>query len=355
LFEHYRGVSVEKALNSRVSTGGSQPHAGVPRADVVGPEALRFAFWCLARVPRISPQFPQVQYEGKTFDADRFVFLEEEKERPVEFPRGVHWRNFNVRCLWGGERSSREMAAHRLELPMAYAMIHLAGAAASFGVCMIGGLACIRAMEPYFSTSEPANFLPGNLPPPRRDSDASAVEAVERLSGEQAWTDEEPGPETLGQLLWAGYGCTPHGSYLALVKRRAVDHTPYCAQAKTIPSGSCRYLNVLHCMTRTRLARYVNWDEESQRPTHSLAEERPVGAWKRLYRTLPELEPAPVVIGCGSAVTEGGMSALYVALQAQAVGGAAKIVALSRADRDALRGEGVELDPACLVLVGPRA
>lgn len=355
MFERYRSVSIEKALNSRVSTGGSQPHAGVPRDDVVEPEALLFTFRCLARVPRISPELPRVQYEGKTFDPDRFLFLEEEKEKPVEFARGVHWRNFNVRCLWKGEAHSKETAAHRLQLPMTYAMIHLAGAVASFGVCMIGGLACIRAMEPYFTTSEPAGFEPGNLPSPRRDSDQGAVECIERLSGEQAWGDDEPDPATTGQLLWAGYGCTPHGSYLSLLKRQHPDYTPYRAQGKTVPSGSCMYRNALHCLTRTSLARYVNWDEEAERPTHSLAEEAPAGAWKRLYRALTGLERAPVVISCGRGVSEAGMSALYVALQAQAVGCSAKIVALSRADRDALRNERIEIDPTCLVLVGPRS
>ena len=352
MFERYRSVSIEKALNSRVSTGGSQPHAGVPRDDAVEPEALRFVFWSLTRIPRISPQLPRVQYEGRTFNPERFVFREEERETPVEFKRGVHWRNFNVRCLWKGDRSSREMAAHRLQQPMIHAMIHLAGVVASFGVCIIGGPTCIRAMEPYFSTSEPANFQRGNLPPPRRDSSLSAVEAAERLSGGQRWTDDDLEPGKMGQLLWAGYGCTPHGSYLSF-KREAPSYTPYRAQGKTIPSGSCMYRNVVYCMTRTGLMRYVNWNEESQRPTHSLAEEKPVGAWKRLHNALPDVERAPVVISCGRGVNEAGMTALYVALQAQALGCAARIVALNEADREALRGQGIELNPACLVLVGP--
>ena len=114
------------------------------------------------------------------------------------------------------------------------------------------------------------------------------------------------------------------------------------------------YRNALHCITRTGLARYVNWNEETGRPTHSLADEAAAGAWKRLYGALPDLDRAPVVISCGRGVSEAGMSALYVALQAQAAGCSAKVVALSRADRDALRNEGVELNPACLVLVGPR-
>ncbi len=55
IFEEFGPVSIKKALNSRVSTGGLflGGHFGNRRDAVLSPSELEFCFWCMDNTPRI--------------------------------------------------------------------------------------------------------------------------------------------------------------------------------------------------------------------------------------------------------------------------------------------------------------
>ena len=134
-----------------------------------------------------------------------------------------------------------------------------------------GDLATVRmelgAMKPsyggsYWSTSPPDReraWRPGNLPDPARDGSVALLAALRsyRLQSETGRSVDE---RSLGQVLWAARGRTPH----------FYNCTPW---GMTIPTWTGKQdITSLTVLNAEGLFRYVNWHDK--RPTHSLIRER---------------------------------------------------------------------------------
>ena len=66
--EPFRSISLELALNSRVSTGNS--HSGKLGKQPLTPNQIEFVFWCLSHTPHVSEDTVIIECDGKKFDED---------------------------------------------------------------------------------------------------------------------------------------------------------------------------------------------------------------------------------------------------------------------------------------------
>lgn len=334
MFKEYHHVSLEKALNSRVSTGGGVNHFGKPSGKPVEPRQLEFVLRCLARVPRLSPEHIPLEIEGRTTNLETLtpgrlrLHFEPKPEVSLRWPvtGQLPYESF-------------EGDAYHLEMGMAQEMVHVSGAIAQIGVCMIGGRRVdLVGMEPYLSIEVPPNQMKGDLPDVRRDGPVPAVDCIDRWKASAKFQDKDLTLEELGQLLWAGCGCAPHTTY------RKEDE-PFRRQGKTIPSAQATYTIVLYAISLTGVFRYLNWDESRQRGTHALNK---VGEGESLHKVRSEnkrwpLPPCYILAASNGrlspflSVMEAGYSALHVCLQAQALRIGSAIMPLGPSEAETLR------------------
>jgi hypothetical protein len=357
----FSGISLELALNSRVSTGGWK---GIERGGKIGSTPLshdqvEFVFWCLSHTRNISEEAITIECNGKKFNTETLtVDSERITVEPVSYPR---IKCPSIRLHWVSEKNLRDVSfsttvenAYLMEWGLGQEMVHIAGAIAQVGVNMIGGISVdLVPMTPYLSSKPPQNYRKGNLPEQLRDGEDSAVACIKEWKPSETFKLEKVARSQLGQLLWAGLGCTPHKTfryhrYGALTSE---------GQGKTIPSASASYTTSLYVIEEDGIFKYVNWDDENCVATHSLGVikkgnvlnrgEFKKGRWvytrkgdllSELQQLVPSLPQASTYIVVASnrrlrpyfSLMEASYSVLHIILQARALEMASNIVVLSR-------------------------
>lgn len=321
----YMNVSLEQALNSRVSTGGNSnvQHFGNQGHEFIQPKQLEFIFWCLSHTPQLSERPMVIQCGGESFDPKTFTLGGKRISfKPTKYLR-LHWAGEVDRMRNGF--STREENAYWMDWGMGQEMIHISGAIAQIGVCMIGGVDVdLVPMKPYLSSEAPENYKMGNLPEPARDGKVSAVKCIEGFKLSNIFQTQEVTPSELGQLLWAEYGCTPHKTF-KFYRTHMLD---FGGQGKIIPSASATYTISLYVIDENGLSKYINWDQEEGVATHSLQKVSEGDFLSEVQRQLPTLMRSPTYILITSvgrrspffAMMEASYSALHMGLQSYAVG-----------------------------------
>jgi hypothetical protein len=260
---------------------------------------------------------------------------------------------------------------------MGQEMVHVAGAIAQVGINMIGGMYVdLVPMVPYFSKSPPKKYRRGNLPEPIRDGNNSAVECINKWKNSKIFTEEKVSRAQLGQLLWAGIGCTPHRT----VRYHRYGTLALGGQGKTIPSASATYTTTLYVIEEEGIFKYLNWDEEKNVATHSLGiirtgnmlkiGEYKEGGWiytgtgelsQEIQKIVPKIAKAPTYIVIASngklgpylSLMEAGYSALHIVLQTQALQLASSIQVISQIQMAKIKGIlGLNDSPMIFVPVG---
>jgi hypothetical protein len=331
----FMNVSVELALNSRVSTGGwsSVKHYGSVSQEMISQEQLDYVSWCLGHVPHVGETPPHITCGEEVLD-------------PRAGTLGGRWNAFEPtryqRLHWDQDReqdsvdfSTQERNGYWLEQGMSQEMVHVAGAVAQIGVCMIGGVDVdLVPMTHYFSSERPAKYVDGNLPEPMRDGGASATQCIDGLSLAKVLEPRPLSKAQLGQLLWAGYGCTPHETF----KYYRTGIRDLVGQGKTIPSAAATYTVSLYASDEGGPSRYINWDEAAGAATHSLQPlEEGSHAWDTLQQLLPDRMAGSTLILVTSAgrlspffaMMEAGYCVLHIALQCRSLGYGTGLLALS--------------------------
>ena len=362
-------MSLELALNSRVSTGGWKgiERGGKLSSTPLTSDQVDFVFWCLSHTPRICKEAITIECEGKTFDRDTFTLGGDQIAlKPVDYPRikcpSIRLRWVSEKTLRNATFSTADANAYLLEWGMGQEMLHLAGAIANVGVNMIGGIYVdLVSMTTYLSSSPPQMYQQGNLPEPLRAGGRSAVECIDKWKPNDTFT---PGPiaqSRIGQLLWAGLGCTPHKTFR--YHRYGLLTTE--GQGKTIPSASATYTTTLHVINEAGVFKYINWNEEKSVATHSLATvkngrqlnvgEYRSGGWvytgtsdlleelQGLVPSLPKASTYLVVASTGRlppffSLMEAGYTILHTLLQAEALEMRSNVVTLSHEQMIKVRG-----------------
>jgi hypothetical protein len=382
--ESYMNVSLELALNSRVSTGGWK---GIERAGKLGnqpltPDQVEFVFWCLQHTPHISQEPIVIECGGERFERYiRFLTAKMGTLELVQYPRIKHP---SIRLYWPTKKKLRTVTfstdtenAYWVERGMGQEMVHLAGTIAQVGVNMIGGVYVdLVPMIPFFTQKTPENYRRGNLPEPIRDGKNSAVECIKKRKTVKTFSKEIVSRVQLGQLLWAGGGCTPHKT----VRYHRYGTLALGGQGKTIPSASATYTTILYIMGADGIFKYLNWDEEKDVATHSLGTVRTgnvlkigeyrEGGWvytrtgellqeiQTIVPTLPKASTYIVVSSNGKlgpylALMEAGYSALHIVLQAQALHLASNISVVDQSQMKKIKGTlGLNDSPILIISVG---
>jgi hypothetical protein len=373
-----------------VSTGGWK---GIERAGDVGNQTLtlnqiQFMFWCLGHTPHISKKPVIIECEGKKYNR-KTLTLEGGKLllEPVQYPR---IKCPSIRFQWVSEKRGRGISASQrpsfstdvenaywVEWGMGQQMVHIAGSIAQVGVNMIGGVDVdLVPMVPYLSLQPPKHYRKGNLPNPRRDGENSAVECIEKWQPSGTFNSTTIPQSKLGQLLWAGYGCTPHKTF----RHHRFGTLGFEGQGKTIPSASAIYTTSLYVAKKDGIFKYINWNEEENVAIHSLGQMRkgePLkkgecreGAWmytgtghllEELRQCVPELPTASTYIIVASngrlppffSLMEAGYSLLHIVLQAQALGISSNLIVNSQEQMNKLQRTIGFIDvPIALIPIG---
>ena len=344
-----------------MSTGGWK---GIERGGKLGSHHLtndqvEFVFWCLSYTPSISKEPVIIECNGKKFEKETITLNGGEITlKPTQYP---NIKCPSIRLHWGKEKDLRNVSfstdfenAYFIERGMGQEMVHIAGSVAKVGVNMIGGVYVdLVPMVPYLTPKPPKNYRKGNLPDPVRDGQDSAVECIQEWKPSDPFKTEEILRSQLGQLLWAGLGCTPHKTF-RYYRYGAVSSE---GQGKTIPSASAIYTLNLYVIKKDGIFKYVNWNEEKYAPTHSLGrfkkgislriEEHREGGWvytgesdllqevKNVVSNLPKASSYVVIASNGRlrpyfSLMEAGYSILHMVLQARALNMTSNIVVLSQ-------------------------
>lgn len=354
-------ISLELALNSRVSTGGWK---GIERGGEISSTPLlsdqvEFVFWCLNHTPNISEEAIAIECNGQKFDEEAFP-LDHDRiaVEPVSYPR---IKCPSIRLHWVSEKTVRNVSfstqvenAYWMAWGLGQEMVHVAGAIAQVGVNMIGGSNVdLVPMIPHLTSNPPQQYRKGNLPEPLRDGENSAVKCIRDWKPSETFQLAKVARSQLGQLLWAGLGCTPHTTF----RHHRYGAVTSEGQGKTIPSASASYTTSLYVIEEDGIFKYVNWDDEHGVATHSLGivkkgnglnlGEYTYGTWVytrkgellcELQQLVPSLPPASTYIVAAStrrlrpyfSLMEAGYSVLHIILQAQALNMASNIVVLSQ-------------------------
>jgi hypothetical protein len=359
--DSFRDVSLELALNSRVSTGGWKgiERGGTLSSTPITPSQVDFVFWCLSHTPHICEEAVTIECEGKTFDGDALTLGGERIAlKPVDYPRikcpSIRLRWVSEKTLRNTSFSTEDANALLLEWGMGQEMLHVAGAIAQVGVNMIGGVYVdLVPMTPYLSSSLPQMYRQGNLPEPLRTGGRSAVECIDSWKPHDAFTRGNVARSRIGQLLWAGLGCTPHKTF----RYHRYGVLTLEGQGKTIPSASATYTTALYVIDETGVFKYVNWNEEKGVATHSLETvingrqfnvgEYRDGGWvytgtgdllDELQELVPRLPKASTYFAVTStgrlppffSLMEAGYSVLHMLLQAEALKMSSNVVVLNQ-------------------------
>jgi hypothetical protein len=382
--EPYKPVSLELALNSRVSTGGWK---GIERAGKLSNQPitlnqLEFIFWCLQYTPHISKEAIAIECIGMRVDEPPRSLRDKKRMLdPIQYP-GI--KQPSIRLHWRTEKNLRKVVfstesenAYWVERGMGQEMVHIAGAISQVGVNMIGGMYVdLVPMIPYFTQTSPENYRRGNLPDPIRDGNVVAIECIKKRENTDNFTEEKLSKAQLGQFLWAGSGCTPHKT----VRYHRYGTLSIGGQGKTIPSASATYTTTLYVLEEEGIFKYLNWDEENDVATHSLGIVRKgnmlkIGEYKKrewrytgtgelcqeiqkIVPTIPKAATYLVVASNGKlgpylSLMEAGYSALHIVLQAQALHLASNISVLGQIQIAKIKGLlGLNDSPLVILPVG---
>lgn len=335
-------ISVEKALNSRCTSDDSGlkrvSHWGVydNSRTLAGDDIQKVI--SLAEIRRLTTRALGVRREGDVtlFISDPHASGQEEERLMVE--SGMHQQAVSLVCASlgvgctilnmgpdGREAGPNELASIRMRIKPAKPF---------YG-------------ESYWTSSAPQGpqgWLPGNLPDPRRDGTKPIIEAL-KTYGLQRESGKESSIETLGQLLWAARGRTPHYFH---------GH-PW---GLTIPVwGGSQDLTRLQVVHLGRLFAYENW--RRKRPTHSLVHRRDIK--DPGCRALAELFPSwnsfivlSTLEGHARALWEVGYQSLNLLVQAHVLGVDFSFRLLDGTEKEKLTAcPGVRHAVAVLALRGP--
>ena len=100
-------------------------------------------------------------------------------------------------------------------------------------------------------------WLTGNLPDPDRGGRVPLLKTIAEVNAVN-YTDKKASKESLGQLLWAARGRTPH----------YYKSKPW---GMTIPTwGGEEVISEIYVIYKLILYKYINWHSEKDRPTHSI-------------------------------------------------------------------------------------
>lgn len=198
----------------------------------------------------------------------------------------------------------------------------------------------LDAMKPtydgsFWSSLPPAGRKPwvrGNLPDPLRDGDKPLLSVLPSLKIKNKGSKQAT-QESVGQLLWAARGRTPH-----LYKS-----TPW---GLTIPtSGGLQHISSVYLISGNKLFKYINWTHN--RPTHSCSELEKID--NKLIYQLKEafsLHDKFIVLGknevSGIALWEVGYQLLNLLLQARALEIRYEAALLDEGQKSALRDTGID-------------
>jgi hypothetical protein len=335
-------VSVEKALNSRCTSDDSGlkrvSHWGVYDNSVkLGADDLR-KIVSLAEIRRLTALPLALRPEG-----DVWLFVSDpraagaDKER-LMIESGMHQQAVSLTCasLGAGSTILNMGLDGRVVSESELASIRMR----------------IRPAKPFYGDSYwtsaapegPQGWLSGNLPAPQRDGAVPLVEAMvtygfERTSGRDA------SAETLGQLLWAARGRTPHYFH---------GH-PW---GLTIPVwGGSQDLTRLQVVHHGRIYAYENW--RRKRPTHSLIYDRDLKdagcrALEERFSSWSSFIVLSTLEGRARSLWEIGYQSLNLLLQAHALGVDYLFRVLDGADRETLAAcHGLGRPAAILALRAP--
>lgn len=346
-------VSLELALNSRVSSGGGGDHFGNPSSKPVTPEQLQFILQSLRCIPRISSHPIRIRCEQGFFNPEDFTI----DGKPFKFKPVKRFVFYLIEP--SGKPNEMELNALWLDKGITLELSHILGSTAQVGVCILGGRGVeLTPMIPYLSEEPPSGFQVGNLPEPLRNSSKPAIECIKNFRFNHSFNNETLNKREIGQVLWAGFGCTPHTTH------SGDTGDPYRRQGKTIPSGNAIYDLVLYTLTEEGVAAYINWDSNRNMPTHSLKhlkKERLISELQKLY---PDLPKAPLYIIAGSlgklgresAVMEAGYASINIALQTEALGLGCHIDALSLEKAEEIKERlSLKNSPTAVISIGHKA
>jgi hypothetical protein len=192
----------------------------------------------------------------------------------------------------------------------------------------------------------------------------------------ETFRSEKINQAQLGQLLWAGCGCTPHKTF------RYYRYGPLTVegQGRTIPSASATYTTTIYVIEKKGILKYLNWNNEECVATHSIGRIKKgnvlnmgkyrSGEWvytrrgellKEIQSIVPKLPKAPTYIIVASngrlrpffSLMEAGYSVLHIILQAEALKMASNIVVTNREQMKKLRSiTGLIDTPIALIPLG---
>lgn len=178
----------------------------------------------------------------------------------------------------------------------------------------------------YHTSKKPEGWVSGNLPDPHLKGELSLSDVIYRQGTINTGSIKR---KDVGQVLWAGYGSTPHWTHRAILKRGTetqVEISKYCQQGKSVPSWNAEYGLELYVSFDGGIYKYVPWDEDAAAPTHSILDSCDAAVEKTI-RGLCEEESLHIFILKRDARMpehgrwiEAGCSALNMVLQANALG-----------------------------------
>ncbi|MBW2058452.1 MAG: hypothetical protein JRJ26_13240 [Deltaproteobacteria bacterium] len=332
-----RTVSIEKALNSRCTSDYDED----PR---------NFHWGMFDRMKRLSED--QVHSVVELARIPRFTALDvgiRAKEGLLTFVIDNHASG--IERDWamiesGMQHQAVGLVCAALGVGMAFRNLGKDGKTLSDGVHATVNIQ-LDAMKPSYGASFWSDMPPvekkpwqrGNLPDPARDGTIPLTGALERLKTEKGH-GQQPTEESVGQLLWAARGRTPH-----FYKSR-----PW---GMTVPTWAGEQgISSVYFVSERGVSKYVNW--HGGRPTHLLGEAGQADT-QEISRVLSSFSASLGLVvlgrneGFGRALWEIGYQLLNLLVQAHGLGISYRAVLLDEAQRTTLRRLGI-MDPVALLV-----
>lgn len=179
----------------------------------------------------------------------------------------------------------------------------------------------------YHTSKRPEGWISGNLPDPQLEGELSLSDVFcqSKNRGERPIKRDD-----IGQVLWAGYGSTPHWTHRALEDigvESQMEIRRYCHQGKTVPSWNAEYGLEIYTAFDGGIYRYISWDDHAAAPTHSLQDVDYAPVKKMIRGTESDVECTRIFIlerkarmPAHARWIEAGCSTMNMVLQANALG-----------------------------------